>query len=145
LYSKSWKTLKKILAREAVWRQRVKDLKLGKGTHGTLAAQGTCSKGKRYLKSMNKGCRAPGAGRKDLFKPIKQRLKIWLEKERSLCHHVDKTDLVEEFIELCEDDLADVAQEKKRRTAELENKKECAVKVKEDKLEEHAVTVLQGF
>ena len=46
-----------------------------------------------------------------------------MEKERSLCHHVDKTDLVEEFIELCEDNLADVAQEKKRRTAELENKK----------------------
>jgi hypothetical protein len=86
LYSKPWKCLKKYLAGEAEWKKRVKDLKLGKGTHGTLAAHGTCSKGKRYLQSKSKGCRSKGAGGKDLFKPMKQRLKVWLERERSMCH-----------------------------------------------------------
>jgi hypothetical protein len=90
----------------------VKDLKLGEGTHGTLAAHGTCSKGKRYWQSKSKGCRSNGAGRKDLFKPTEQRLKVWLEKERSMCHQADKTDLVEEFIELCADELADLQQKK---------------------------------
>ena len=35
---------------------------------------------------------------------MKLRVKAWLEKERCLCHHVDKTDLVEEFlVELVEE------------------------------------------
>ena len=143
--------IEKILAGETEWKKRVKELKLGKGTHGTLAAHGTCSKGNRYLQSKSKGCRSKGAGRKDLFKPIKQRLKVWLEKERSMCHHVDKTDLVEEFIELCEDEIADLQQEKKRRTSEAEATETTAVEVtvKEDRIAVYegssTVTFLQGY
>ena len=128
--------IEKILAGEAEWKKRVKDLKLGKGTHGTLAAHGTCSKGKRYLQSKSKG---------------KQRLKVWPEKERSMCHHVDKTDLVEEFIELCEDEFADVQQEKKRRQCEAvaTNTTAVAVKAHEDRIAVYeggsAVTFLQGY
>jgi len=147
LYDRPWRALKQILKGEEVWRARVKELKLGKGTTGTLAAKGTCSKGKRFLQNKSRGCRSKGAGRKDVFKPIKHRLKAWLEKERSMCHHVDKTDLVEEFIDFCEDDLEDVLQEKRRR---LEVKQENAEQPQNEGalvLSEGAsnVTVLAGY
>ena len=113
LYSKPWDTLSKILAGEELWKQRVKKLKLGKGTLGTLAAKGTCSKGKKNKAA--RGCRNAGAGRKDVFKHVKVRLKSWLERERSMCHHVDKVDLVEEFLDMLKDDIEDVQRELKRR------------------------------
>ena len=50
-----------------------------------------------------------------MFKHVKVRLKAWLDKERSMCHHVDKVDLVEEFLDMLADDLEDVSVEKKRR------------------------------
>ena len=120
LYSKPWSTLKIILAGESIWRRRVQALKLGKGTTGTLAAKGTCSKGKKIAR-VNKGCRKDGAGRKDVFKHVKVRLKAWLDKERSMCHHVDKVDLVEEFLDMLADDLQDLSEEKRRRKVELTN------------------------
>ena len=89
-------------------------MKLGKGTTGTLAAKGTCSKGKKNVR-VNKGCRKDGAGRRDVFKHVKVRLKAWLDKERSMCHLVDKVDLVEEFLDMLADDLEDISVEKKRR------------------------------
>ena len=42
-----------------------------------------------------------GAGRKDYFKHLKLILKAWLERQCSLQHHVDKQDLVDEFVEVC--------------------------------------------
>ena len=64
-----------------------------------LQVEGTCSKGGRWLKKGGIGARAKGAGRKDEFAHIKLRATCWLEKERSMCHHVDRVDLVEEFLE----------------------------------------------
>ena len=104
LYGKPWKTLRPVVEGKEEWEDRVKKLKLGKGSTGTTAAKGTCSKGGRWLKKGGVGARAKGAGRKDKFAHIKARVKYWLEKERSLCHHVDKQDLVEEFLEQCEDE-----------------------------------------
>ena len=105
LYKKPWKTLKPIVDGKKEWEKRVKDLKLGKGSTGTTAAKGTCCKGGRWLMKGGVGARATGGGRKDKFSHIKTRVKYWLEKERSLCHHVDKVDLVEEFLEQCEDEV----------------------------------------
>ena len=97
-------------------------MKLGKGITGSIVAQGTCSKGGRYLKLGGIGARAAGAGRKDKYKRTKTRVKTWLEKARSLCHHVDKTDLVEEFMDQCEDEIeAAIAELKKRRTLANKN------------------------
>ena len=115
LYMKPWKTLKNIVAGKEEWEDRVKKLKLGKGSTGTTAAKGSCSKGGRWLKTGGVGARKSGAGRKDKFSHIKARVKYWLEKERSLCHHVDRVDLVEEFMDQCEDEVEECSKELEKR------------------------------
>ena len=126
LYKKPWKTLKPIVDGKKEWEKRVKDLKLGKGSTGTTAAKGTCCKGGRWLMKGGVGARATGGGRKDKFSHIKTRVKYWLEKERSLCHHVDKVDLVEEFLEQCEDEVEECLKQesmnKKEEGEEVEDK-----------------------
>ena len=144
LYSKPWDTLKIILAGESVWRKRVQTLKLGKGTTGTLAAKGTCSKGKKNVR-INKGCRKDGAGRRDVFKHVKVRLKAWLDKERSMCHHVDKVDLVEEFLDMLADDLQDLSEEKRRRKLELTNDEGLKPKSSLLQLVEHGDEVVESL
>jgi hypothetical protein len=104
-YGRQWITLKKILHGENEWRNRMKSFKLGFGSTGTTAAKGTCSKGGRWLKKGGTGARMPGAGRKDKFAHLKLQVRAWLEKERSRCHHVDKVDLLEEFIDCCQLEL----------------------------------------
>ena len=104
-YSKKWKTLQKILNGEATWRARMKTLKIGFGSVGTTASKGTHNKGDRWLKKGGMGARASGAGRKDQFSHLTLQVKAFLEKERSRCHHVDKQDLVEEFIGSCQQEL----------------------------------------
>jgi hypothetical protein len=104
-YGKRWNTLKSIHDGEKVWRQRMKDLKLGYGSTGTTAAKGTCSKGGRALKKGGIGARRPGAGRPDRFSHLKMQVKAFLEKERSRCHHVDKQDLLQEFLDYCKQEL----------------------------------------
>ncbi len=127
LYGKPWKTLKPVVEGKEEWEDRVKKLKLGKGSTGTTAAKGTCSKGGRWLMKGGVGARASGAGRKDKYAHIKARVKYWLEKERSLCHHVDRVDLVEEFLEQCEDEAEvcrkEVESKKKDGGEEVEDRK----------------------
>ena len=48
LYMKPWKTLKPIVEGEKEWAKRVKELKLGVGSTGSTAANGTCCKGGRW-------------------------------------------------------------------------------------------------
>ena len=115
MYGKPWKTLKKIVEGKEEWQDRVKKLKLGKGSTGTTAAKGSCSKGGRWLKQGGIGARKKGAGRKDEFAHIKCRVKYWLEKERSMCHHVDRVDLVEEFMDQCEDEVEECIKELEKR------------------------------
>ena len=104
-YGRQWNTLKKILDGENEWKSRMKSFKLGFGSTGTTAARGTCSKGGRAFRKGGTGARMPGAGRKDHFMHLKLQVKAWLEKERSRCHHVDKVDLLEEFIDCCQLEL----------------------------------------
>ena len=104
-YSKTWKTLKLILDGEEEWRERMKELKIGYGSTGSTAAKGTCSKGGRFLKKGGVGARRRGAGRKDKFWHLKMQVKAFLETERSRCHHVDKVDLVEEFVDYAKQEL----------------------------------------
>jgi hypothetical protein len=61
------------------------------------------------------GARRPGGGRKDSFLHIKLRVKSWLERERSMCHHVDKADLVEEFLDQCRDESEAAEKEQAKR------------------------------
>jgi hypothetical protein len=86
-YGKTKVEIKKIMAGREEWERRVKTLKLGVGSTGSTAAVGTCSKGGRHLKKGGIGARRQGAGRKNNFKHIQLRVKVWLEKERSVCHH----------------------------------------------------------
>ena len=128
LYRKPWKTLKPIVEGKEEWEARVKGLKLGKGSTGSTAAKGTCCKGGRRLKKGGIGARKKGAGRKDQFAHVKCRVKYWLEKERSMCHHVDRVDLVEEFLEQCQDEVEECSKELERRQKkdedeEVEDKK----------------------
>ncbi len=105
LYAKSWKTLQNIFKGEDDWRKRMKDLKIGFGTTGTTAAKGTCSKGGRMVKKGGIGARRAGAGRKDKFWHNKMQVKAFLEKARSRCHHVDKQDLIDEFLDYVKQEL----------------------------------------
>ena len=122
LYGKPWKQLKLVVEGKEEWEDRVKKLKLGKGSTGSTAAKGTCCKGGRMLKKGGIGAMSSGGGRKDKFSHIKIRVKHWLEKERSLCHHVDQVDLVEEFLEQCQDEVEECAKEEesKRKAEEKE-------------------------
>ncbi|CAE8583746.1 unnamed protein product, partial [Polarella glacialis] len=73
------------------------------------------------------GARRPGGGRKDSFFHIKLRVKSWLEKERSMCHHVDKADLVEEFLDQCRDESEAAEKEQAKRQVheeKMEDKEE---------------------
>ena len=107
--------MKNIVGGKEEWEDRVKKLKLGKGSTGSTAAKGTCCKGGRWLKKGGIGARKKGAGRKDQFAHVKCRVKYWLEKERSMCHHVDRMDLVEEFMEQCQDEVEECSKELERR------------------------------
>ena len=118
-YGLDWTQLKKIIKNEAHWVKRVKELKLGKGTAGTNEARGYNQKVVKRRK-FGAGVRAAGAGRKDKFSHVKSRVKAWLWKERSLCHHVDKTDLVEEFMEQCTDEAEHCDMELRRRASKEE-------------------------
>ena len=122
LYGKPWKQLKLVVEGKEEWEDRVKRLKLGKGSTGSTGANGTGSKGGRMLKKGGIGARNCGGGRKDKFSHIKIRVKHWLEKERSLCHHVDQVDLVEEFLEQCQDEVEECTKEEesKRKAEEKE-------------------------
>ena len=117
-YGKTWKTLKNILAGEAEWRSRMKAFKLGFGTTGSTAAKGTCSKGGRQVKKGGIGARRAGGGRKDRFWHFKMQVKAFMERERSQCHHVDKVDLVDEFLDSVKQELELVHE----RIADLEAK-----------------------
>ena len=76
-------------------------MSLGFGFTGTTAAKGTCSK----------GARRSGAARTDKFHHLKMQVKVFLEKERSVCHYVDKVDLLEAFLYYCKLEL-ELVQEK---------------------------------
>jgi cobalamin biosynthesis Mg chelatase CobN len=73
------------------------------------------------------GARKPGGGRKDSFLHVKLRVKSWLERERSMCHHVDKADLVEEFLDQCRDESEAAEKEQAKRQVpeeKMEDKEE---------------------
>ena len=76
-------------------------MSLGFGFTGTTAAKGTCSK----------GARRSGAARTDKFHHLKMQVKVFLEKERSVSHYVDKVDLLEAFLYYCKLEL-ELVQEK---------------------------------
>ncbi|CAE8629532.1 unnamed protein product [Polarella glacialis] len=128
-YGKKWRSLKKVLEGEDTWITRVDTLKLGKGTHGSNAAVGSDqwrSPGAKKVLALT-GARRPGGGRKDSFLHIKLRVKSWLEKERSMCHHVDKADLVEEFLDQCRDESEAAEKEQAKRQVpeeKMEDKEE---------------------
>ena len=63
--------LKTIVAGQSEWQDRVKRLKLGAGSTGTLASKGTCSKGGRFCRQGGEGARRQGAGRKGHFDRVK--------------------------------------------------------------------------
>ena len=83
----------------------MKKMKLGFGSTGTTAAKGSCAHGGRMCKKGGIGARLPGGGRKDKFIHLKMQVKAFLEKERSRCHHVDKQDLLEEFVAYAKQEL----------------------------------------
>ena len=140
LYRISWRQLQAVWDGRDEWAERMKTLKLGKGSTGTTAAKGTCSKGGRMVKKGGIGARRSGAGRKDHFKHLKIRVKAWLERERSMCHHVDKVDMVEEFMAQCEDELAAAQHEIESR---LETAKDAAGEKKGEEGEDEKKTEVQ--
>ena len=80
--------------------------RLGKTRAGTGKSGGNLRHGanqfsKGSVRKWGSGIHMKGAGRKDYFKHLKLILKAWLERQRSLQHHVDKQDLVDEFVEVC--------------------------------------------
>ena len=66
-----------------------------------LHPKGTCSKGGRFFRKGGKGARRQGGGRKDHFEHLKLKVKSYLGRERSMCHHVDKVDLLTDCLDLC--------------------------------------------
>ncbi|CAE8743180.1 unnamed protein product [Polarella glacialis] len=98
------------------------------------ATAGACRDGAGALIQLQKmkvlaltGARRPGGGRKDSFLHIKLRVKSWLEKERSMCHHVEKADLVEEFLDQCRDESEAAEKEQAKRQVpeeKMEDKEE---------------------
>ena len=92
-YDLPWWSLQRILKKEEVWSEAV-------------AAQEKLKHGKKPAQAK----RAAGAGRPDLFKRQKLQLKAWLEQERAHGHHVDKSDMCNEFKDLCQDEAEEILQ-----------------------------------
>ena len=56
------------------------------------------------LNKGGRGARRSGAGRKDLYRHLKMQVKDFVERERSKCHHLDTGDVLDEFIDKCEEE-----------------------------------------
>jgi hypothetical protein len=116
-YGMPWKRLKLILQKQQVWQKLVEDRKLGKGFSGSSAANGVRTHQCKRARKFGVGMRAPGGGRKDRFWHVKLRVKRWLAQERSRCHFVDKQDLLNEFMEQCEEEASAADKVLQTRTA----------------------------
>jgi hypothetical protein len=104
-FAMPWRRLQLILQRKKIWQQLIEERQLGKGSSGSMKARNCNNKGSRTGgRKFGIGCRLKGAGRKDAFWHIKLRVKRWLARERSRCHYVSKQDLLEEFMEECEEE-----------------------------------------
>ena len=98
------KTIERICLKKPVYELRASSLHLGVGRQGR-------TKGKRGLQfrvgtlrhsAANRGCRAPGAGRKNLFDEFLQLVKIYTDCERLRGHHLEAEDCVREFLDQLE-------------------------------------------
>ena len=104
-FAMPWRRLQLILQRKRVWQQLIEERQLGKGSSGSVKARNCNNKASRTgARKFGVGCRLKGGGRKDAFWHIKLRVKRWLARERSRCHYVSKQDLLEEFMEECEEE-----------------------------------------
>ena len=94
---KSKKTLQAIFGKKALYERRIEELSLGKGTGMSKISSTGMSGVMKYAVSHSAGCRAAGAGRKDLFKDYKEQVKHWAIKERQHGHSLNATDLWREY------------------------------------------------
>eukprot|EP00973_Karenia_brevis_P053744 7465798-Karenia_brevis.AAC.1 len=115
IYGRQWRSLQRVLDGEEQWALMVKSLHVGKGPG---------SKGKRSLRKGGLGARRSGGGRSDKFKGIKKRVQVWLEKERSHCHTVDKQDVLGEFLNACADEVDCGEKQLSKRRKLLETKQD---------------------
>ena len=95
----SWKQLQDIANKEKTCEDMV--TRAGTGKSGGNLRHGANQFSKGSVRKWGSGIHMKGAGRKDYFKHLKLILKAWLERQRSLQHHVDEQDLVDEFVEVC--------------------------------------------
>ena len=88
--------LEAMLKKERFWQSFLVENK--RGTGGSLRRQG-CNESLELVKarSQGRGCRRKGAGRKDDFVALKERVKNVAEAERQLGHSLNKSDLWLEF------------------------------------------------
>ena len=104
-FAMPWRRLEIILQRKNQWQKLIEERHLVKGYTGGVKARNCNNKASRTgARKFGIGCRLKGGGRKDVVWHIKLRVKRRLAKERSRCHYVSKTDLIEEFIEECEEE-----------------------------------------
>ncbi len=103
-FGMQWMQLQAIYLHKSTWQNRVETFKIGLQSRSAAFMKGQGSKGGASKKKGGLGSRAPGEGRKDKFRHVKLRVKRWLELERSRLHHVDKVDLLEEFLQQCRDE-----------------------------------------
>ena len=117
-FNMQWKKLAHILKNKKTWQEIVDERKLGKGFVQSMKSRSCNQKSSRTAgRKFGIGMRLPGGGRKDAFFHIKLRVKRWLAKERSRCHYVDKTDLLEEFMDQCEEEALAAEKVLKQREA----------------------------
>ncbi len=145
MFGMSWKRVKKIVEGKEEWKRRVERLKVGLETRG-----GTCQKGSKRRQKASRGCRAPGAGRKDEFAHVKMRVKRWLSLERSYGHYVDTADLYEAFMEELEAEAIAGKAELRRRGADQPaamqaSEQECLVRKDSMEGQECSITQAPGF
>ncbi len=92
-----WKSLLKVFAKGLeFWERQIRLAGIGCGSRGSLNMQGQNLK-LTHRSSRALGCRAQGAGRKDLFGVFKRALKNWVFLERENGHTLDSGDLLEQF------------------------------------------------
>ena len=102
-FGMSWKQLRNVKKKESQWKQIAE----AAGTGRTLQTrkQGANQWSKKRQRKGGLGCRAKGGGRKDMFRHVKVRVKAWLWRQRECCRHVDKMDMLEEFLQQCQDEV----------------------------------------
>ena len=97
--------LSKVLAKEEMYKARIKQLEVGKGSRSSIKASGSHITSHLRV-SLSKGCRALGAGVKDQLKEHKESLKAWVFKERSNGHALNGGDLWRQLKVFMQEEIA---------------------------------------